>query len=138
MQLISPILCLCNYGQVRSVTMARLLEKKGYQTLAVGMLNNSTDTLDRLCSAAKTVIVVNKTNVDRRFRKDTSDSHAQMILEVLDKHKDKTYICDTVGFDRWGVPMHPELVERCELFLESPPNKEQLLEEIKSKYKKGE
>lgn len=132
------ILCLCNYGQVRSVTMANLLESRGQKTFAAGMLNSSISTLDRLCNAAESIVVVNKANVDREFQTDTTDKHARQILNVLDKYKEKISTCDTVGFDRWGVPMHPELVERCNLYIDSPLEKERLLEEIRARYKKGE
>lgn len=142
MQFNGPILCLCNYGQVRSVTMAKILQDKGYQTLAAGMINNPPNLLDKVMEAAGTVIVCNKPNVERRFRKDLPEDRAELVLSVLDKHKEKILTCDTVGFDRWGQPMHPELVERCNLFLESLDDdsldKEALLAEIRNRYHPGE
>lgn len=120
------ILTLCNYGQVRSVTMANRLEARGYPTLAAGMLNTPPWFLDRYISWQKPVctlvLVCNKPNVEQRFKQDIDDHYAQMILDVLDKHTHKLVTCDTIGFDRWGVPDHPELVECCESFLERLTN----------------
>lgn len=119
MKLKEPILCLCNYGQVRSVTMSKILEERGYQSLFAGMINTHPNFLNKIIESVETVIVCNKPNVERKFDTDTSQDHAKMILSVLETHKDKILTCDTVGFDRWGVPMHPDLVEKCKLFLDN-------------------
>lgn len=151
----SPVLCLCNYGQVRSITMAEVLKSRGYIALAAGMFTTDprpNNMFEWLLSACETVIICNQPNVERRFKPDISEDHANMIFHLLDKYNEKVIVCDTVGFDRWGQPMHPELIERCELFLDSltwqnisdPYNAEldiikiEKLEEIRAKYKKKE
>lgn len=115
----NPIVCLCNFGMVRSFTMAKVLEERGYTSKALGMLNNSPDYLNEELAKAGTVIICNKPNVERGFKKDTDEKHADGILNVLDKYEEKTLVCDTIGFDRWGIPMHQEIIDRCNKYLES-------------------
>jgi len=95
-------LCLCEAGTVRSATLAWVLREDHHQeAIAAGLRNLSSGALKDLCAWAKVqgdgrIIVVDpplRFLVPLPWR-----SH----LEVAQ-----------IGPDRWGQPLHPELVAVC-------------------------
>ena len=111
----SPVLCLCNFGLVRSKTMANCLKRWGVAAKAVGMLNNQPVVLHHLMQEAGSILICNKINVDENFcrEKGVTPSHAAAIKEVLGWHKNKIINVDTIGRDKWARENHPELMEIC-------------------------
>lgn len=89
------ILCVCEQGNVRSATLARLLKHQGHETLAAGTKRNSQDTLKMLCDWADKVYVVQK----------------ELLEGMPDSDKIELF---ELGSDIWGVAMHPDLVKKIE------------------------
>lgn len=87
------ILCACDSGNVRSVTMARILKARGHDALSCGINKNSFATLLLLESWAE-LILVSETRQKGDF---TSTS------KIKNLH---------LGPDVWGEAMHPELVRK--------------------------
>lgn len=89
------ILAVCVNGNVRSVTLARLLKRRGHDALACGVDRNSTETISMLCVWADKIFVT-----DWELRKDIPLNLRYKIDGGVD-----------VGQDVWGRAMHPELVK---------------------------
>ncbi len=95
--MVKKILCVCQQGSVRSVTMATILKGRGLDCLACGVLSNQSDTIKMLCDWADKILIV------------TSD------LSEHIPEKSKSKIVDMeIGPDVWGVPMNPDLVTKTE------------------------
>lgn len=87
------ILCVCERGNVRSVTLASLLKDEyDHNAIAAGWRTNGPEPLLSLCHWADLIIVV-----EDDFR-----------LHIPLDHDDKVVCCD-LGPDRWHVPRHPHL-----------------------------
>lgn len=87
-------LTVCEGGNVRSVSLAFLLKNNGQDAVAASWRWNSPETLALLCEWADYVYVMQdefKEKIPERFR-------------------DKVGIAD-VGPDRFGNPLHPELIQ---------------------------
>lgn len=112
------IICICNYGQVRSVTMANTLRRRGYKnSLAMGMMVTPPWIMEKFIGGNDLTIICNKPNVENGLQPDIPPEYAKQHLAVLDLHKDKIITCDTIGLDRWGKPDHPALVPICEEYV---------------------
>lgn len=118
-----PVLCVCNYGLVRSRTMAHRLKARGIEATAAGFLNVPAHIMDVLMTRYNTVLICNKPNVEERFclEEGMTDEIAGIILGVLEKHqkKGKVIICDVIGRDKWAKVDHPELVGICDAYLDN-------------------
>lgn len=111
------ILTVCNFGQVRSVAMMHAFHRKGFRnTYATGAVAQFPVTLDRHFMAADLIVVCNKPNLQEGFKREKHPDKAG-VVRVHEIHRDKIIVCDTIGMDRWGDPLHEELVERCNEFL---------------------
>ena len=87
------ILCVCDRGNVRSVTMARILKARGHDALACGIDRNSFATLLLLEGWAE-LILVSETKQKGDFAS---------VSKIKNLH---------LGPDVWGKAMHPELVRK--------------------------
>lgn len=89
------ILCVCQGGNVRSVTLAYILKYQyGQDALAVGWEPNSTETKNLLYKWADVIILVEdqfKKHIPKRFHKK---------LRVVE-----------IGPDRWFMSLHPDLMD---------------------------
>lgn len=92
-------LCVCDGGNVRSVGMAYVLKHEFGQgrneAIAVGRGNSSIDTLAMLCEWADVIVIM----------------EPHMKVDIGLKYKDKVR-CVDVGPDRYGVYVHPELLQQ--------------------------
>lgn len=88
----TKMLCVCSMGNVRSVTMARILKAKGHDVLAIGLKSNSRDTLRMLFGWADIVLV--------------AENWMGGIVPHI-KVRDLE-----IGKDVWNEAMHPELVRK--------------------------
>lgn len=88
------ILTVCKEGNVRSVTAATLLKRKGHDALSCGVVLNAPETLEVLCAWADKVLVA-----------------ADDLLDGLPDACDDKIVRLSIGRDRWGRPMHADLVE---------------------------
>ena len=88
------VLCLCQGGNVRSVALAYLL-KYGADTdaLACSWQKNTPETIQMLCEWADAIALL-----ESSFK-----------VHVPTRYHDKIAIFD-VGPDRWGNPLHPDLI----------------------------
>ena len=112
------VLCLCNFGLVRSKTMANRLNARGIKAKAAGMINTNPQSLQTLMIQAGTVLVCNKPNVEENFiREHIPKVHARVIRTLLEKYKDKVIVVDTIGRDKWAQENHPDLVNICDTWL---------------------
>lgn len=84
------VLCVCRGGNTRSVAAKMIIHRHlGHDAIAIGVDNNSTETLHKLCKWADMVVVMS-----RKFE---------------DRIPSGVYILIDVGDDIWGNPFHPEL-----------------------------
>lgn len=91
------ILTCCAGGNVRSVTMAYCLKSGyGHDVLACGLEYNSESTLRMLFAWADLIIVM----------------HDVLVPLIPVKYEVKAVLFD-VGPDKWGIALHPELIEIC-------------------------
>ncbi len=90
-------LCVCDSGAVRSVTLQRMLTKRGWQALAVGVDDHDKDTLRMLVDWADIVYVADASTYTTLVRKAFS-AKAKVNLSFM------------VGPDDWKVPHHADLV----------------------------
>lgn len=95
-------LCVCNGAHVRSVTLARLLNKRGLETLACGVDKDFSDaTIEMLIDWAD-VVYIQKDSL-AKLTKRFSAVHLAVWEGKLDTRFD-------VGPDDWKVPQHPDLL----------------------------
>lgn len=94
-------LCVCDGGNVRSVGMAFALKHRedlsctGDEAIAIGRGNTSMDTLAMLCEWADRIIIM--------------QPHMKESIGLKYIHK---IVCVDVGPDRYGVYVHPELLQQ--------------------------
>jgi len=118
------IVTVCNYGQVRSVCMAKRLREMGYtRASAMGMFGLDPHVTSQILYAADLIIICNKPNylrlvVEKRPDNDSFGGYDITHLNLwLSETEYKTVGCDTIGFDRWGNSDHPDLVNIVKKFL---------------------
>lgn len=86
-------LCVCQGGNVRSVTLAYILKyERGLEALAMGWEPNTQETRDMLCDWADLIIVM--------------ETH--MKDKLPERYHDKVKVCD-VGPDRWFRSLDSDL-----------------------------
>jgi predicted protein tyrosine phosphatase len=95
-------LCVCEGGRVRSGAMAWALKDVGQDSLAVGWLATSAETLELLCKWADAIVVMQPVFIDKL--------QAKMAPGTLDLRK--ILIVD-VGLDVYGTPTHDALLPYC-------------------------
>jgi hypothetical protein len=120
------LLTLCNYGQVRSVSMAMHLSALGYKNVyATGFMRWHPSVISRQIEDSDLTIVCNRPNLEELFlntdlftkRDNIPSEFVEKLQESINNNKDKIVICNVIGYDRWGNPAHPELRERIQTFL---------------------
>jgi predicted protein tyrosine phosphatase len=89
------VLCLCHGGNVRSVALAFVLKHEhGHEAIAAGQWTCSPKTMHMLCKWADKIVVM----------------QPQIAECVPPPFRAKT-VCVDVGPDRFGVYIHPDLLE---------------------------
>lgn len=92
------VLCICEGGANRSVSLATILKHHlthGHDALAAGWRYNDPGTLEMLCAWADLIVVM----------------QPDMVLRISPAHRGKTKVCD-VGPDNYGHPYHLDLVQK--------------------------
>lgn len=88
-------LCVCDGGNVRSQALAYVLhDLRGQEAIAVGRIRISKETMQYMCEWADTIVIM----------------QPHMMESIPDLMRFKTVCCD-VGVDRFGIYIHPELLE---------------------------
>lgn len=88
-------LCVCDGGNVRSQAMAYVLHDiMGHEAIPVGRIRISKKTMNYFCRWADKIIIM--------------QPHME---ESIDKKFKEKLLCVDVGVDRFGVYVHPELLE---------------------------
>lgn len=115
------VLCVCNGGNVRSVTLARFLRRKGYEALSCGVDQAYTDrTLLMLFDWAEVIYIQRDSAVrlGERPRWQVRDQDERWIsfhYHNTDDGQYRTGYLDLrfdVGHDDWLIPDHPDLRRR--------------------------
>lgn len=88
-------LCVCDGGNVRSHALAFVLHDfHGVEAIPIGRLRVSPHTMDTMCLWADTIVLM----------------QPHMIESIpIDHHHKVT--CVDVGIDRFGIYVHPELLD---------------------------
>jgi hypothetical protein len=112
------VLCVCTSGNVRSVTLARLLRKRGAEALCCGVDKGfQSPTIQMLASWAD-VIYAQADSVNGlrlHFYNTYTDGIDSRKLE------DKISTVFDVGLDDWKIPDHPDLLRRMrDMVMEDP------------------
>lgn len=91
------IAIICRGGLVRSVTLGYVLKfHYGLDVLCLGWEVNSSETMDMVLQWADRILVV----------------EAKILQIVPGKYRTKTFAY-AIGEDRWGMSLHPALIEKC-------------------------
>lgn len=103
----SKILCVCDHGLCRSVSLAQLLAAKGYETRIKALYSTSPKlvTIDDIVWSDKTVCLSN------------NSSFYPWYTSLPQALKEKIIHCD-MGPDRWADPNNVELVRLLQYFIE--------------------
>lgn len=111
------VLCVCSNGNVRSVTLARILKGRGHQVLALGskeFVNGSREDhviVIHLCRWADVIFV----------QKDAEIDLLDIIKPLLEEIGPKIDTRFDVGPDDWKTPMHPDLLSIMRNMVNSDP-----------------
>lgn len=103
------VLCVCESGHVRSVTLARLLAKRGHEAFPLGVKH-------------KTALPRNLEWADRIYAMDVSVF--DKVAALLGDQVAKLSLKYAVGPDDWKVPDHPDLLRRLRNMVEWDPPSE--------------
>lgn len=88
-------LCVCDGGNVRSQALAYVLHDiMGHEAIPVGRWRVSKETMNMMCKWADKIIIM--------------QPHME---ESIEKKFKKKLLCIDVGIDRFGVYVHPELLQ---------------------------
>ena len=98
------ILCVCHSGNVRSVALARLLRKRGHESIGVGI--KQTTLLPLLCDWAERIYPMD------------FEVGGQLSAQGYGTKLRSDYM---VGPDDWKQPDHPDLLRRLRDLVESRP-----------------
>src|SRR5258708_5399933 len=90
------ILCVCEGGNVRSVTMAYLLKSNGMDAIACGVLWNKPETVSMLSDWAEMILLA-----EGRLNEKIPETNHGKIIDM------------EIGPDIWGQSMVPGLVNLC-------------------------
>lgn len=115
------VLCVCASGHVRSVALARLLDKRGREAAKCGLKHRTV--LPVLCGWADRIYFMGwdvRDELLRRFAEWAAGDQAKY-LELVRK-LDGDYI---VGHDDWKDPSHPLLLEELRRLVDTnePPSR---------------
>jgi hypothetical protein len=103
------LLCVCNAGHVRSVTLARLLRKRGWEVLSCGVDKNySNETLLMLFNWADKIFFQKDAYEKLKNRIYKTGWSSEYVSTGFEAKADFRY---DVGFDDWKIPQHPHLLE---------------------------
>jgi predicted protein tyrosine phosphatase len=103
---------MCNDGQVRSVTLARLLRKRGQEVIAAGSSHNSQwsdETILMLCNWADVIYVMGSDSERALYQRITEMDISKVAARNITAKVDMRF---SVGYDDWKVPDHPDLLRR--------------------------
>lgn len=100
-------LCVCHSGNVRSITLARLLRKRGHEAIGVGLKQRSLVPL--LAGWAERIYAMDDL-VCARLREVLPAEQATLVSLRYD-----------VGPDDWHLPQHPDLLRRLRDMVEANP-----------------
>lgn len=119
------VLCVCNGGHVRSVTLARLIRKRGHEALVCGVNSSYTnDTLKLLFNWAETILIQKDSAAKLEKRMQIDKDFGDAVRWITHGKFDLRY---DVGPDDWKVPQHPDLLKQMRMMVDSIP----LLEEVR-------
>jgi hypothetical protein len=112
-------LCVCNSGHVRSVTLNRLLHKRGFQSLACGVDKNFTDeTLLMLFNWADKIFYQKDAFKKLESRIRVTKMASEFFGAGYGTKADFRY---DVGPDDWKVPQHVELLGKLRFLVDAFP-----------------
>lgn len=93
-------LCICDGGNVRSHALAYVLHDRfGHEAIPVGRLRVSAETMEMMCEWADVIVVM--------------QPYMEESVPKLEERRHKLR-CVDVGIDRFGIYIHPELLEMVE------------------------
>lgn len=105
------ILCVCVGGNVRSVTLARMLRKRGFEAIACGVDSRwSDETILMLFSWADKICIQKDAAEKLEKRMQQKKSTLNPTLRFVGDNKFDFHY--DVGKDDWEVPQHHDLVNR--------------------------
>lgn len=93
----TKILTVCRHGNIRSIAMARILKKEGYDAIPIGITEAQPDTLEMLAKWADKILF--------------ADSKFMQFLPQ--QYKDK-FMDMELGEDIWKDANHPDLLQKIE------------------------
>lgn len=121
------VLCVCKSGNVRSVTLARLLRKRGAEVLSCGVDKSYTTYTLRILTGWANVIYCQKDAQARLWELLTGDipqdqlDHNPEVSNYYKSLREKISTQFDVGPDDWKIPDHPDLLARMRrLVLDDP------------------
>lgn len=92
-------LTVCEGGNVRSVTLAKLLKEAGHEAIAVGWKYVSPETMALLCEWANRIVFI-----------DTPENYNELLSRLpADEYRIRVRYID-IEEDHWGLAHHPDLV----------------------------
>ena len=91
------ILCVCEGGNVRSVTLAYILKMNGIDALACGVTWNKSETVEMLFKWADKILIADKAN----------------ILDKIPEQYHSKITDMEIGSDIWGQPLGPVVMQVC-------------------------
>jgi hypothetical protein len=105
------ILCVCEGGNTRSVTLATLLKYNygNHDAIAMSQGKNKGDTLRMLANWANLILAAD------------SEIYTKLLQDLLaqkDGNERKVELAD-LGTDKWGMSMHPDLIPLATRVLEN-------------------
>lgn len=101
------VLCVCNSGNVRSVTLGRQLKKRGAEVLCCGVDKAFQPSTIIMLANWADIIYAQKDSEGKlsRFLSDETIGSPHELLDKIDTRFD-------VGPDDWKYPDHPDLLRR--------------------------
>ena len=114
------ILCVCNGGHVRSVTLARLLRKRGFEVLSCGVSSGfSDDTLAMLFNWADKILI--QKDSAEKLEKRALKVNGSLLSSIRFGNDSKFDFRFDVGPDDWKIPQHPDLLAKMRHLVENVP-----------------
>jgi hypothetical protein len=102
----SKVLVMCQMGQVRSVCCAMLLKSRGFKDVLVGGTSvMSLPTQRMLFDWADAIFIVGEEMLLYQISDDTKYNHKKIHVNI--------------GFDIWGFPYHPDLIQKLQEYLKN-------------------
>src|SRR5258708_3668154 len=112
-------LTMCNGGNVRSVTLARMLRKRGHEAIAAGCDSDwSLGTIIMLTNWADVIYIMGDDSLRKLHRRMDVAEVSTVQVGMIESKISQQY---KVGFDAWVVPQHPDLLRRLRDMVEADP-----------------